>query len=189
MSGGDPELQTQIALLESPFGRDPDVRARERAAAWLLDNSERSYPVLLARARDGEAAASSVELLGQFGRADAVPVLVALLDGNELIARAAAQALAFHPDPSALAALRQGLASSGAHAVLCADALGARGDPAACPELRVAATQPDARLRYHAIQAAVAPKLGCLTGAELAEIEASDPDADVRDLAQRARAS
>lgn len=189
MTAADPELETRIALLESPFGSDPHVRERERAATWLLEHADRSYPVLLERARSGMAGVGAIELLGRFGRADSVPVLDALLEGDELLARAAAQALAFHPDPSAFQALRDGLTSGGSRAVLCADAIGARGDAAACPELRTAAQDPDARLRYHALQAAVAPGLACFTDAELDQIESAEADADVRDLARRARTS
>ncbi len=189
MNAEDPDLDTQIALLDSPYGGEPDARERERAAAWLLANSERSYPTLLARASERKAGPASVELLSAFERADSVPVLANLLDADEPIGRAAAQALARHSDPSALAALRKGLNNRGGHAVRCADALGTRGDAAACAELRAAAAQSDARLRYHAIQAAVSPQLGCLSDAEIEEIEASDPDPDVRALAHRARTS
>lgn len=175
-------------LLETPFGGGPHDRERQRAAQWLLDNRDRAYPVLLARARDGTATAAIVELLGEFGRADSVPVLSELLEGDEPLARAAANGLAANSDPGALAALREGLSRGGDRAVRCADALGVRGDPAACPELRAAAAQPDARLRYHAIAAASRPELGCLSDDELAQIESSDGDGEVRDLARSARA-
>jgi hypothetical protein len=182
----DPELETQIALLNSPFGRDPDIRAREQAAEWLLTNDDRSYPVLLASTRAGRAAPATIELLGRFGRPDAVPVLEALLDDNGAIAMAAATALATHPDPAALAALRAGLGRGGDHAVNCADALGARGDPAACPELRAALAGPDARLRYHALGAALRPQLACLAPEDLRRIAGEDADPEVRERAARA---
>jgi HEAT repeat protein len=180
----DLELDTQIALLESPLGGEPHVREREGAAAWLLARPDRSYPALLARASEGIAGPATVELLGEFGRADSVPVLAALLDREEPMGSVAAGALAGQPDPAALDALREGLRRGGERAVRCADALGARGDPAACPDLHAAAEGSDARLRYHAIQAAAAPELDCLSPARLLEIEASDPDADVRALAR-----
>ena len=183
----DPELDTQIALLESPLGGEPHVRERQQAAAWLLAHPERSYPRLLAKAAEGSAGPAAVELLGEFGRADSVPVLAALLDAAEPTAHAAAQAMAQHPSPTALAALRDGLRSGGDRAARCADALGARGDASACPDLQVAAKAPDARLRYHAVQAAASREMRCLSPAQLAEIEVSDPDADVRALARRMR--
>jgi HEAT repeat protein len=183
----DPELKTQLALLNSPFGSDPDIRAREQAAQWLLAHGDRSYPVLLAQARAGAAGAGTIELLGRFGRADAVPVLEGLLNDDGPAGMAAATALATHPDPAALVALRAGLARGGDHAVNCADALGGRGDPAACPELRAAIAGPDPRLRYHALGAALRPALACLTPGELAEIADGDADPEVRALAARGR--
>jgi HEAT repeat protein len=182
----DAELESRIALLELPLGGDPDQREKERAAEWLLTHAARTYPELLARARDGRAGPATVELLGRFGRADSVPALAALLEGgDDLHGLAAARALAGHPGPEALAALRQVLRSGGDGAVLAADALGARGDAAACPDLEAATLDRDPRLRYHAVQAA--GSLGCLSPDRLAEIEASDPDADVRVLAGRLR--
>jgi HEAT repeat protein len=187
VTAGDHDVETQLMLLETPFGGGPHDRERQRAAEWLLANSERAYPVLLARAREGRATAAVVELLGEFGRADSVSVLSELLDADEPLGRAAANGLAANSDPSALAALREGLRSGGDRAVRCADALGARGDPAACPELRTAATHPDARLRYHAIAAASRTDLSCFSDDELAQIESSDDDDEVRDLARGAR--
>jgi hypothetical protein len=58
-----------------------------------------------------------------------------------------------------------------------------RGDAAACPELRGAASGSDTRLRFHAI--AAASRLGCFSDGELEEIETSDPDEEVRQLARR----
>ena len=67
--------------------------------------------------------------------------------------------------------------------MLSADALAARGDAAACPALLEAAKDADPRLRYHALQAAAA--LECLPPEQLAELVSADPDADVRELAER----
>ena len=181
----DAEFESRIALLELPLGSDPDVREKERAAEWLLAHAARTYPDLLARVHDGRAGPATVELLGRFDRADSVPALARLLEGDDLRGLAAARALAAHSSPEALAALRESLRSGGDRAVLAADALGARGDAAACADLEAAARDRDPRLRYHVVQAAGA--LGCLSGDRLAEIEASDPDADVRALAGRLR--
>jgi HEAT repeat protein len=189
MNAPDPDVETQIMLLETPFGGGPHDRERQRAAQWLLDNSERAYPILLARAREGTATAAIVELLGEFGRADSVPVLAERLDADEPMGRAAALSLAANSDPSALTVLREGLGQGGDRAVRCADGLGARGDAAACDDLRRAAADPDARLRYHALAAATSPRLACLSDDELAVIENSDADPEVSALAGRARAS
>jgi HEAT repeat protein len=177
----DPEVETQLMLLESPLGSEPAVREREQAAAWLLAHPERAYPVLLASAADGVAGPATIELLGRFGNADSVPVLAGLLDATEPTGRAASQALAEHPAPAALEALLAGLRAGGDAAIRCADALAARGDAEACPALREAAGSVDAVARYHAIQAAAA--LRCLRTEELSDLADSDPDPDVRELA------
>ena len=176
----DPEVEIQVMLVESPLGGDPHRREAEAAADWLLARPERAYPRLLARAADGTATPALVELLGRYERNDAVPVLADLLGGSELVVAAAAEALSQHPAPAAGQALRAALARGGDAAVRSADALGARGEPSACADLMAAARDPDARLRYHALQAAAA--LGCRAAAELA---ASDDDPDVRTLARR----
>jgi HEAT repeat protein len=181
VSAEDSELELQLMLVESPFGGDPHRREAEAAAEWLLARPERAYPRLLARAAEGSATPALVELLGRFGRADAVPVLAGLLGGPELVAAAAADALAHHP--AAADALRAGLRRGGEAAARSADALAARGDAGACPDLLAAARDPDARVRYHAVQAAV--RLGCPDAVALAE---SDADPDVRALARRSGA-
>jgi HEAT repeats len=182
----DAELEGRIAMLELPLGGDPDVRERERAAEWMLEHADRAYPELLERARLGHAGPAAIELLARFGRPDSIPVLAALLDQLDPQGFAASRALAAQPEPDALVALREALRSGGDRAVLAADALGARGDASACPDLEAAAADADERLRYHAVQAAGA--LGCLSSDRLAEIAASDPNADVRALAGRLNA-
>lgn len=177
------ELESRLALLELPLGGDPDIREKERAAAWLLDHADDTYPELLTRAQDGRAGPATVELLGRFGRPDSVPVLAGLLAIDDIQGVAAARALTTHPAPEAHDALLEALRAGGSPAVLAADALGARGDDRACADLAQAATDADARLRYHAVQAA--GSLGCLTPERLQELEAADPDPDVRDLARR----
>ena len=161
------------------------MREKERAADWLLTRPDRAYPELLAKARAGRAGPAVVELLGRFGNDDSVPVLVALLERADPRGFAAARALAVHPSPTALAALRDGVRSGGDTAVLSADAIGERGDATACEDLRVAAGDHDARVRYHAIQAAAS--IGCLSPDELSEIAVSDLDGEVRELAGRLR--
>jgi hypothetical protein len=181
---GEPDLETMITLVESPLGGPPHVRERERAAAWLIANADRAHPAILERARQGRAGPGSIEVLGRLGRSDSVPVLAGLLGGDERSGRAAASALARHPDPAALAALRDGLRADGDQAVRSADALAARGDDTACPELRAAIAGDDARVRYHALQAAL--ELHCVPDDMLARLAASDPAPEVRELARRA---
>jgi len=179
----DAELDAQLMLLESPLGGDPDVRERERAAAWLLAHPDVAHPALLALVAGGRAGPAAVELLGRFGDPASVAPLAALVGAAEPTGRAAAQALASHPAQAALDALSAALAAGGDGAPRAADALAARGDVGACPALRTAVGSADAVLRYHALQAAGA--LGCLPpDEELAVLAEADADADVRELAR-----
>jgi hypothetical protein len=179
----DAELDAQLMLLESPLGGEPDVRERERAAAWLLAHPDAAHPALLALVADGRAGPAAIELLGRFGDPASVAPLAALVDTAEPTGRAAAQALASHPAPAALDALSAALAAGGDGAPRAADALAVRGDVGACPALRTAVGSADAVLRYHALQAAGA--LGCLPpDEELAALADADADADVRELAR-----
>jgi len=181
---GDTELETQIMLLQSPFGDESHLRGREAAARWLVEQADRAYPRLLAMARAGEAGPAVVELLPAFGRAESVGVLEALLAGPERLAGVAGQALARHHGPEALAALRRAVELGAPEAaVAAADGIATRRDPAACPELTKAATREDARVRYHAVQAA--GSLGCFSRAALTTLANQDPDTEVRALAAK----
>ena len=181
--GRDVELETQVMLLQSPFGDGPHLREREAAARWLLEHADRAYPRLLAMARAGTGPAV-VELLPAFDRVDSVAVLEELLGGPERVAWVAGRALARQRGPEALAALRRGAQLSDPEAAVAAvDGLATRGDRAGCPELAKAAEREDARVRYHAVQAAAT--LGCLSPAALAALAHDDPDAEVRALAAR----
>jgi HEAT repeats len=180
----DAEVDTQIALLSTPFGGGPHQQERERAATWLVANAHRSYPQIMADLVAGHGGVALVELLPRFGRAQSIPILEHLLTGPEATAWAAGQALALHPQAEAGEALVRSLAHQAtAVAVIAADALGTRGDRSMCPALleRIHATDP--QVRYHVLQAA--GHLGCLPRQRLEALARSDTDADVRDLATR----
>jgi HEAT repeats len=181
----DPEVEKQIMLLETPFGDGPHQRERERAKAWLVANADRAYPQIAARMNEGRASVAVIELLPRFERAESIPLLERLLlVGPEATAWTAGQALALHPHASAGEALRRSLASrEPAVAVIAADGIGTRGDSSNCAALTTLIDAPDARVRYHVVQAA--GKLGCLAREALELLTRSDPDADVRDLATK----
>ena len=171
-------------LLQSPFGDGPHHREREAAAQWLLDHADRAYPRLLALASAGAVGPAVVELLPAVDRKESVAVLETLLGGPERTSWAAGQALARQRGPDALGALRRGLRHRDATAVVAAaDGLGTRGDPTACPELVEALRHADARVRYHALQAA--GRLQCVARAAFSALAKEDPDADVRELATK----
>jgi len=180
----DTEVETQLALVASPFGDEPHQREREQATAWLLEHAERSYPVVLGRFDRGQAGEALVELLARFDREESIPRLERLLPGAEPPAWAAGQALARQSQPAAGEALRRALGHADPKvATVAADGLGARGDRADCTALVTHVTSTDARLRYHVVQAA--GRLGCLARADLEALSREDADADVRALATR----
>jgi HEAT repeat protein len=182
----DQEVETQIMLLETPFGDGPHKRERDRAAAWLVEHPDRAYPNLLALLEAGRAGAGVIGLMPTFDRKESIPPLARLLAGPEPVAWPAGQALARHTDPSAGAALRAALASPEPEvAIAAADALATRGDPRDCSALSGVLGARDARVRYHVVQAAAT--LGCLDAVRLESIARSDDSADVRDLASRLR--
>ena len=180
----DEEVETQIMLLQTPFGGGPHQRESEHAADWLVAHADRSYPRLLADVDAGHASPALIELLPHFGRAESISRLERLLAGPELVAWTAGQALAAHRQPAAGAALRRALSGPSVPvAIIAADGLGTRADHADCPALIAAAQRHDARLRYHALQAGA--KLGCFTPEALQSIARTDGDADIRGLASR----
>ncbi|HVV48545.1 MAG TPA: hypothetical protein VHO06_02715 [Polyangia bacterium] len=181
---GEGDVDTEISVLESPFGDGPHARDRARAADWLVAHADRAYPRILARIDAGRASPALVELLPRFGRAESIGRLERLLAGPELVAWAAGQALAKHPQPAAGDALRRALVGpSIPAAIVAADALGTRADRADCPALVRIARAPDVRLRYHAVEAGA--KVGCFNREALQSIARTDSDAEVRGLAAR----
>jgi HEAT repeat protein len=180
----DAEVDEQIAMLETPFGDGPHQRERERAAAWLVANADRAYPQLVARLDEGRASVAVIELMPRFGRVESIPLLERLVVGPEATAWAAGQALALHPQAAAGEALQRSLARpEPAVAIVAADALATRGDRNACPALVRLIDAPDARVRYHVVQAA--GKLGCLAREALEALARADADPDVRGLATK----
>jgi hypothetical protein len=180
--GKDQEVATQIMLLETPFGDPQHLRERDLAAAWLVANSQRSYPRLLAGLEDASAGPAILELIPRFQRAESIPLLKRLMAGPEPPAWAAGQALALHPQPEAGVALRQALESPNPGVVvIAADALGTRGDLNDCAALAKILNAANPRVRYHAVQASA--KLACLKRDVLEGMARSDVDADVRSLA------
>lgn len=180
----DREVETQLALAESPIGGGPHARERERAAQWLVEHADRAYPAVLGRFDQGRAGAALVELLPRFDREESIPRLERLLSGPEPPAWAAGQALARQSQPAAGEALRRALDHADPKvATIAADGLGARGDRADCTALVAHVASTDARLRYHVVQAA--GRLGCLARADLESLSHDDADDDVRALATR----
>jgi HEAT repeats len=178
----DAEVETQIMLLQSPFGDSPHVRERERSAQWLVAHPDRAYPRLLTMVRDGTAGPAVVDLLPAFGRAESVPALEVLLAGPERLAWVAGQALARLGGPQALLALRRAVRLNEPNAVIAAaGGLATLNDKAACPDLVAAVGHVDRRVRYHAVQAA--GQLRCLTHQQLEALATGDPSEDVRALA------
>ncbi len=185
-SGGSagPELETRIMLLDEPFGGEPHMRERERAAQWLLDHDDLAYPALLDALAAGRAGPGAIELLARFGRAESIAPLNRVLSAAGPAAWHAAQALAGHPQPEAAEALRRALqAPAPAVSIAAADALGARGDPCDCDALQAQLRAEDSIVRYHVVQAA--GQLGCVPVEWLARLARADPDADIRALAGR----
>jgi HEAT repeat protein len=175
-------------LLDEPFGGEPHVRERERAAQWLLDHGDRAHPALLDALAAGRASSGVIELLARFGRAESIEPLNRVLSAAGPAAWHAAQALARHPQPEAAEALRRALRDPAPEvSIAAADALGARGDPGECAALQAELRAQDPTVRYHVVQAAA--RLGCVPTEWLAQLAQTDPDADIQALAGRLAAS
>jgi len=179
----DIEVDTQVMLLESPFGDPAHLREQERAADWLIAHADRAYEPLLEMMRKGTAGPAVIQLLPRFMRSESIPALEkALITKSEQIARAAAKALAQHVGPEGLEILKQVVQSPGPGAVIAAaDALAILGNKETCLSLLAALTHTDHRARYHVVQAA--GQIGCLTKDQLILISTNDPDENIRALA------
>jgi len=186
-AASESEMEENFRTLLSPFGSEPHRRARQRAINFLLAHADESHPRLLAALRANPTALdapSIIEVLPLFGREESVPLLEEIMSrGDEYASRSAGVALGQHPSPSALESLLRGLEShSNETLIAAADGLAARGDGSACEALRKLVRHHDAAVRYHVVRAA--GKLGCLGPDELAALAETDPDADVRALAE-----
>ena len=180
----DRDVETRILLLDTPFGGEPHLRERDRAAAWLVEHADRAFPILLARLIEGKLEAGAIALLPRFGRAESIAPLARLLEGPEGIAWEAGQALAQHPQPEAGEALRHALASSDpVLATIAADALARRGDNGDCAILIKRLSTTHSGLRFHVLQAAAL--LDCLSREVISELAEADPNPDVRNLATK----
>jgi hypothetical protein len=185
----DPDdLEFHVRALLDPIGDPAHVRARERAAAWLLEHPDAAHPRLLGMVRDGSNPPAVIELLPRFGLPESVPSLAAAMaTGSDRISRLAGEALGRHPDDASGAALLEGVTADRPETVAAAaEGLrirGLRADAATCRGLHTARRHPSPIARYHALAASV--DLGCLSEDELASIAVTDPDADVRALAAR----
>jgi HEAT repeat protein len=181
------ELERALLFLQGVSGDEAQQREHLQAVQYLLDHSAEAHPRLLALLQSGRAGNphAVIEILPRFEQRESIPVIEALLaHGPESLRQAAAGALATHPLVEAKEALLRGLNLPKNEAVIAtADALMARGDPTACPELKKRLAHPEGNVRYHVIQAAFA--LGCLEGETLRAIAQHDSSAEVRELAAR----
>lgn len=175
-------IKTQIMLLEIPFGSDPDLRAKEGAAQWLLSNAAESYPILLERLKSNTASPAIIELLPRFNRKESIPFLEKLLKEHDQIAFIAGQALAQHHGQESREALRRTVREGESDAMIAAiEGLLTMNNTTDCSEFLIAAKNADEIVRYHAIRAAW--HLKCLTDLQLKEIRNNDSSESVRILA------
>jgi hypothetical protein len=180
-SQADPDVETQLMLLQTPFGGGPHQRERERAAAWLVEHAERAYPALFALLEQGRAGPAVVALVPAFGRAESVAPLARLLARGDG-AWGAAQALAGQPQAEAGEALHAALSSDEPDVVVAAlGGLAARGDESDCRAVTGALDHANARVRLSAVRAATS--LGCLDRPALQRVARDDADEQVRQAA------
>jgi len=181
MSDTDPEVDRYIRALHIRAGSPPDLRRRAGALAWLLQNPDRSFAVVLARAGAQPNDLVLLDLLGRYRRQEATALLLrAFADARTRLY--AASGLGMSPDPAARAALRRALESSDASEVVAAlSGLGASGDPAVCGDVAPRLRAENAEVRWMAVE--IGARLACLDRAVLEAISVSDPDMDVRALA------
>lgn len=183
MPPADPEVALQLAALHIRAGSPPDLRQRDRALAWLLENAARAFPVALAAAETAPHDRVLLDLLGRCRRAEATPLLTRAF-AVERTRSTAAAGLGMSPDPAARAVLFAALLSADPREVIAGLAgLGASGDRAACAEITPRVTAADAEVRWMAVEAGA--RLGCLDRAALERIAREDANADVRTLAGR----
>ena len=181
MPATDPEVDRQLAALHIRAGSPPDLRERDRALAWLLQNSDRSFPVVLALAEAQPDDLVLLDLLGRYRSPQATAVLLRAF-AKEHARLYAASGLGLSPDPAARLALRRALGSSVPGEVVAAlSGLGASGDPGVCDDITPLLRAEDAEVRWMAVE--VGTRLACLDRATLEAIRRCDPDADVRTLA------
>ena len=161
----------------------PDNRPVFREGAdWLIAHPTDALPLLIAGLDPEEPEFQGVLRVLPLvpGREGAEALGKTYETSDDVIVLAVANALAKHPDPAALSALRRGANSPRRpqrDAALIA--LGARGDSTVCPEILGAIPDPDENTRFYAVRSGI--QLGCLDE-ELRTQLASDPSQQVRDL-------
>jgi hypothetical protein len=181
MPPADPEVDRQLAALHIRTGSPPDLRGRDRAMTWLLEQAERSFPLVLARAEAAPHDSVLIDLLGRYRRAESTPLLLQAF-ADERTRPYAAAGLGQSPDPAAHEALRRKLDSAvPAEVVAALSGLAASGDPARCADITPRLQAANAEVRWMALDAA--SRLACLDRAALENIARSDSDATVRALA------
>jgi HEAT repeat protein len=181
MSITDSEVDHQLAALHIRAGSPPDLRQRDRALAWLLQNADRSFPVVLTRAAAQWDDLVLLDLLGRYRRAESTAVLLrAFSDGRARLQ--AASGLGMSPDPAARAALRTALESAeSGEAAAALSGMGASADPSYCVDIAPQLHAENAEVRWMAVEAGT--RLACLDKATLESISHSDADPTVRALA------
>ena len=181
MTPPDPEVVRQLTALHIRAGSPPDLRQRDRALAWLVEHSDRTLPVALARAEEAPQDVVLVDLLGRLRRPEATSFLRRAFADDRTRTYAAA-GLGMSPDPAARAVLRGALESKSPGEVAAALAgLGASGDPAVCADITPRLQDGNAEVRWMAVDAG--SRLGCLNRPQLEAIAREDSDATVRALA------
>jgi hypothetical protein len=177
----EPEIDRQIAALHIRAGSPADLRQRDHAIDWLLQNADQSFPVVLSRVAAQPDDLALLDLLGRYRRPEATAVLLrAFAHGRARLY--AASGLGMSPDPAARLALRRALDSPDPGEVVAAlSGLGASGDTAVCLDITARLEAEDAEVRWMAVE--IGARLACLDRATLEAISGSDPDVTVRALA------
>jgi hypothetical protein len=175
------EIDRQIAAMHIRAGSPPDLRERERALTWLLQNAQASFPVALAGAEAQPDDIVLLDLIGRYRRPEATAVLLRAF-ANARTRLIAASGLGMSTDPAARLALRGALDSADPGEVTAAlSGLGASGDAGACRDITAKLHAADADVRWMAVE--VGARLACLDRATLVGIARDDLDPNVRALA------
>lgn len=182
------DIERNIRLAVNPSGSVPDLRARDRAAGFLLDQGDlayRSLAEILLEKPDCFEASRLIELIGFFKRDESATLLKPfLLQGRPGTARAAGMALAALKCSTASLVLKEGLLSDVPETRISAiDGVRLSGDTSWCPLLAGLVQDSDPNIRYYAVNSAAT--LGCLDAGRLKDIRDQDDDENVRQLASK----
>jgi HEAT repeat protein len=159
---------------------------RDRALTWLLEHADESRPTLVELVRVAAPSAvtsAAIHVLGRMGHPPDVPLLADVLArGERSLTWDAAQALALHRAPEAVAALLSNLRHDDVDVIgAAAVALGLRGDEVARPALEALLDHPSEAVRYRAVSAL--KRLGAgASAARLRARYAAEPSEQVRQL-------